>query len=64
MKLQCRPPLVLTDADKKYTESWLHRRVRVEFRKDRGIDVDALTIVGPLPKIKFRLITRATAPGP
>ncbi|MHC4715953.1 MAG: YbbR-like domain-containing protein [Planctomycetota bacterium] len=51
-------------ADKKPVESWLHRKVRVEFRKDREIDVSALTVEGPLPEIKFRLIKPPAPAGP
>ncbi|HUU21422.1 MAG TPA: hypothetical protein VM389_02710 [Phycisphaerae bacterium] len=56
--------LALTDAHKKPVGSWLPGPLRVEFRKDRDIDVGALKVIGPLPEIQFRLVKRTTPPAP
>ena len=50
--------LTLTDAHKKPLDSWLPGKLRVEFRKDPDINVSALTVVGPLPEIQFKLVKR------
>ena len=56
--------LVIEDNDRRLMKSWIQRTVRVEFRKDRDIDVSVLKVEGPLPQIEFRLTRRATPARP